>query len=180
VQIDDRGFIKWEDAYDRTAVAIQWVSLFTSFKFYRMTYSFFMGRKQFLVLYQKKKFKKMLVIQTLFSMFFVELLIIIAGVMGAANLPRGNQLYTTLLDSVFLCIFLLVMEFVEIARLDLIMRTVNTAGKQSRKSETACQSSDDENALSTGESEEDDDWPDWRLMLKNVEGNRGLFEKSKL
>jgi len=43
--------MKWEDAYDRTGKAIQWIALFTSFKFYRMTYSFFMGRKQFLVLY---------------------------------------------------------------------------------------------------------------------------------
>lgn len=144
-----------------------------------MTYSFFMGRKQFLVLYQKKKFKKMLVIQTLLSMFFVELVIIICGVMGAANLPRGNQLYVTLLDTVCLCMFLLVMEFVEIARLDLIMRTVNTSGKQQRKAATACQSSDDEDLVSSGGSEEDDDWPDWRLMLKNVEGNRQLFEKTR-
>lgn len=171
--------MKWEDAYDRTGKAIQWIALFTSFKFYRMTYSFFMGRKQFLVLYQKKKFKKMLVVQTLFSMFFVELVIIICGVMGAANLPPGNQLYTTLLDSVVLCIFLLVMEFIEIARLDLIMRTVNTSGHQQRKAATACQSTDDEDMLSSGGSEEDDDWPDWRLMLKNVEGNRNLFEKTK-
>ena len=171
--------MKWEDAYDRTAVLIKWVSLLASFKFYRMTYSFFMGRKQFLVLYQKKKFKKMLVVQTLFSMFFVELIIIVCGVMGAANLPPGNQLYTTILDSVALCLFLLGMEFVEIARLDLIMRTVNTAGHQQRKAATACQSSEDEDLVSSGGSEEDDDWPDWRLMLKNVEGNRHLFEKNK-
>ena len=112
-------------------------------------------------------------------MFFVELVIIICGVMGSANLPPGNQLYTTLLDSVVLCIFLLVMEFIEIARLDLIMRTVNTSGHQQRKAATACQSTDDEGMLSSGGSEEDDDWPDWRIMLKNVEGNRNLFDKTK-
>jgi hypothetical protein len=33
--------------------------------------------------------------------------------------------------------------------------------------------------MSSGGSEEDDDWPDWRLMLKNVEGNRELFNKNK-
>jgi hypothetical protein len=71
------------------------------------------------------------------------------------------------------------MEFIEIARLDLIMRTVNTSGKQSRKSATACQSSEDDE-ISSGETEEDDDWPDWRLMLKHVEGNRHLFERTKL
>lgn len=43
--IEDRGFNKWVDAYDRTAVAIQWISLFITFKVYRMTYSYFMGRK---------------------------------------------------------------------------------------------------------------------------------------
>jgi hypothetical protein len=71
------------------------------------------------------------------------------------------------------------MEFIEIARLDLIMRTVNTSGHQQRKAATACQSSEDENEVSSGSEEEDDDWPDWRLMLKNVEGNRHLFEKTK-
>jgi hypothetical protein len=86
----------------------------------------------------------MLVIQTLFSMFFVEMVIIICGVMGASNLPRGNQLYVTLIDTMCLCAFLLIIEFIEIARLDKIMRTVNTTGKQQRKSATACQSSEDE------------------------------------
>ena len=49
--ITDKGFIKWMETFDRTAQVIKWVSLFISFKFYRMTYSFFMGRKQFIVLY---------------------------------------------------------------------------------------------------------------------------------
>lgn len=40
-----------------------------------------------MVLYQKKKFKKMIVILTLLSMFFVELTIIIGDVVGTAALP---------------------------------------------------------------------------------------------
>ena len=43
--IEDKGFNKWAVAYDRTAAWIQWLSLFITFKFYRMTYSYFMGRK---------------------------------------------------------------------------------------------------------------------------------------
>ena len=45
-----------------------------------------MERKQFLVLYQKKKFKKMIVIETLISMFFVELTMIIGDIVGAVGL----------------------------------------------------------------------------------------------
>jgi len=44
-RIVDNGFNKWAQAYDRTAAWIQWLALFITFKFYRMTYSFFMGRK---------------------------------------------------------------------------------------------------------------------------------------
>lgn len=43
--IEDKGFNKWVDAYDRTAVAVQWVALIITFKVYRLTYSYFMGRK---------------------------------------------------------------------------------------------------------------------------------------
>lgn len=49
--IEDKGFNKWRQAFDQTAKIIKWVSLFISFKFYRMTYSFFMGNKNFLVIY---------------------------------------------------------------------------------------------------------------------------------
>ena len=48
--IEDKGFIKWSEAYDTTAKVIKWVSLLISFKFYRMTYSFFMGRNQLLII----------------------------------------------------------------------------------------------------------------------------------
>ena len=121
----------------------------------------------------------MLVVETLLSMFFVELIIIICDVMGAANLPRVNQLYVTLIDSFAICIFLLVMQFVEVSRLDNIMKTANTKGKQSKKSAAACQDSTDDELSSEG-TEEDDDWPDWRIMLKNVEGNTELFKRHKL
>jgi len=89
-QIEDKGFNKWTGAYDSTANYIKWVSLFVSFKFYRMTYSYFMGRKQFLVLYQKKKFKKNTVLLTLLSQFFVELPIIICDVVAISALPMGQ------------------------------------------------------------------------------------------
>ena len=43
--IHDRGFAKWASTFDKTAEVIKWISLLISFKFYRMTYSLFMGRK---------------------------------------------------------------------------------------------------------------------------------------
>jgi hypothetical protein len=87
--IKDKGFIKWAEAFEGTAKYIQIIA-FMNFKFYRMTYSFFMGRKQFLCLYQKKKYKKFMVTLTLLSMFFVELMIIICDVVGVLNLKIGT------------------------------------------------------------------------------------------
>jgi hypothetical protein len=172
--IEDRGFNKWVDAYDRTAVAIQWISLFVTFKVYRMTYSYFMGRKQFLVLYQKKKFKKHTICVTLISQFLVELPLIICGVVGVASLPIGEQLILTCIDTLAISLFLIVIEFVEIARLDKIMKTANTRGHKAKKSAAACEDSD-EDGLLTDSDENEDDYPDWRLMIKNVEGNQELF-----
>ena len=172
--IEDKGFNKWADAYDRTAVAIQWISLFITFKVYRMTYSYFMGRKQFLVLYQKKKFKKHTIAVTLLSQFLVELPLIICGVVGVASLPIGEQLILTCIDTLAISLFLIVLEFVEIARLDKIMKTANTRGHKAKKSAAACEDSDDDAMLSDSD-ENDDDYPDWRLMIRNVEGNQELF-----
>jgi len=140
--VSDKGYIKWAEAFDNTAIYIKWIA-FINFKFYRMTYSFFMGRKQFLCLYQKKKYKKFMVTATLVSMFFVELMIIICDVVGALNLKIGTQIFTTFCDTFVLCSFMLVIQFIEIARLDKIMKTVNTSGHRANKSAAACVSSDD-------------------------------------
>jgi hypothetical protein len=166
--IEDKGFNKWVQAQDQTFKVIKWVALVLSFKFYRMTYSFFMGSKQFLVLYQKKKFKKQTVMFTLISMFLVELPIIISGIVSLGGLPFGEQLLFTQIDSLAICVFLIVLEFVELATLDRIMKTVNVTGHKSRKSAAACESSeeDDLNISSSDDGEDDDDEelvPDWRL-----------------
>ena len=176
--IEDKGFNKWVDAYDSTAEVIKWISLFINFKFYRMTYSFFMGRKQFLVLFQKKKFKKHTVMLTLLSMFFSQCVVIVCDVVALTQLPWGDQLGWMMADSLCVSIFLLVVEFIEVVKIDKIMRTVNTSGHNARKSAAACESSESDGLSSDGESE-DDDYPDWRLMLKNVEGNTNLFKRSK-
>ena len=72
------------------------------------------------------------------------------------------------------------MEFYEIARIDTIMRTYNVTGYKDRKSLAACESSEDSDYLSTDPSSSDDEYPDWRLQLKNVEGNNHLFKKTTL
>jgi len=178
--IEDKGFNKWVQAQDRAFAVIKWVSLLISFKFYRMTYSFFMGSKQFLVLYQKKKFKKQTVMFTLLSQFLCELPIIISGVVSLGGLPFGEQLLFSQIDSMAICVVLIVLEFVEIATLDRIMKTVNVTGHKSRKSAAACESSDayEVNISSAYEDEDEDDeaYPDWRLQLKQVEGNQDLFK----
>ena len=71
-------------------MAIQWTALIITFKVYRLTYSYFMGRKQFLVLYQKKKFKKHTIVVTLLSQFLVELPLIICDVVALSSLPWGE------------------------------------------------------------------------------------------
>jgi hypothetical protein len=136
-----------------------------------MTYSFFMGSKQFLVLYQKKKFKKQTVIFTLLSQFLCELPLIISGLVSLGGLPFGEQLLFTQIDSLAIAVLLIVLEFVEIATLDRIMKTVNTTGHKSRKSAAACESSEEEELnISSSDGDEDDDdeelLPDWRLQLK--------------
>lgn len=80
----------------------------------------------------------------------------------------------TVLDNLVVSITLIVLEFIEIARLDKIMKTANTKGHRKRKSAAACESSEDESLDDLDQSEEDD-YPDWKLMLKNVHGNRKLF-----
>jgi hypothetical protein len=126
------------------------------------------------VLYQKKKFKKHTIAVTLLSQFLVELPLIICGVVGVASLPLGEQLILTCLDTLAISLFLIVIEFVEIARLDKIMKTANTRGHKAKKSAAACEDSD-EDGLLTDSDENEDDYPDWRLMIKNVEGNQELF-----
>jgi hypothetical protein len=66
---------------------------------------------------------------------------------------------------------MLVIQFVEIARLDKIMKTTNTSGHRANKSAAACVSSDDSDAISSDGDSDHDDYPDWRIMLKHVEGN---------
>jgi hypothetical protein len=180
--IEDKGFNKWRTACDQTAIIIKWVALFLSFKFYRMTYSFFMGNKNFLVIYQKKKFKKHTVLVTLISQFLVKLPLIISGFVSIGSLPFGQQVFFTMVDSLVIAIFLIILEFIEIATLDKIMKTVNTSGQKQRKSAAACASSDEDDiGISSSESDannDDDevDGPDWRLCLKHVEGNTQLFK----
>jgi hypothetical protein len=112
--IEDKGFNKWTNAYDRTAIGIKWVSLIINFKFYRMCYCFFFGYKQFLVLFQKKKFKKHTVLATLLSMFFSQCVIIVCDVVALTQLPWGDQLGWMMLDSLIVSVFLLIVEFIEV------------------------------------------------------------------
>ena len=118
----------------------------------------------------KKKFKKHTVLLTLLSMFFSQCVVIVCDVVALTQLPWGDQLGWMMADSLCVSIFLLVVEFIEVVKIDKIMRTVNTSGHNARKSAAAVESSESDGLSSDGESE-DDDYPDWRLMLKNVEGN---------
>jgi hypothetical protein len=74
---------------------------------------------------------------------------------------------------------MILVEFYEISKLDNIMKTVNTSGHKEKKSAAACESSEDENFLTSEDENESDDYPDWKLMLKNVEGNPNLFLDDK-
>ena len=74
-----------------------------------------------------------------------------------------------------LSIFLVVIEFYEISQLDRIMKTINISGHKEKKSAAAHESSEDNELMTSEEEDESDDYPDWKLMLKNVEGNPNLF-----
>ena len=159
---------------------IKWVSLLITFKFYRMTYTHFMGSKNFLVLYQKKKFKKHTVVLTLLSQFLCELPVIISGLVSLGTLPWGEQLIISQLDTLAIAGFLITLEFIEIATLDKIMKTTNTKGHKARKSAAAVESSDEgEINCSSTDSDGDDDYPDWRGTIKTVNGNENLYKQTK-
>mgnify|MGYP000176141544 CR=1 FL=1 len=61
------------------------------------------------------------------------------------------------------------------------MWTENKSGHMGKKSLAACDSSEEDKLgiSSSSESEEDDDWPSWKLMIKHVEGNPELFKKTQ-
>lgn len=90
-----------------------------------------------------------MVTATLVSMFFVELMMIICDIVGALNLKIDTQIFYTFCDTFVLCCFMLIIQFIEIARLDKIMKTVNTSGHRANKSAAACISSDDSDAISS-------------------------------
>lgn len=180
--ICDKGFNKWVQANDKTYDYMKWIGML-NFKFYRMTYSNFFGRKQFTCIYSKKKYKKHIIMSTMISMFLSELLMIVCDVVGITSLPFGEQMLYTLVDTAMLTLTMMFLQFYEISKLDkpnTYMITVNTSGHQGKKSLAANESSDEEGLVSTSSEESDqDDWPDWRLMLKHVEGNTELFKKTQ-
>ena len=87
----------------------------------------------------------MIVVLTLLSMFFVELTMIVGDIVGAAAL-NYTQLYYTMCDSFAICSFLIVLEFIEIARLDKIMKTRNAIRQQAKKSAAANDSSESQSS----------------------------------
>jgi hypothetical protein len=88
--IEDLGFKKWAEAYDQ---AFKWIrrGSFVSFKAWRMSYSFFLGSKQFFCIFQKKKFKKQIVSTTMVSMFMSELLMIVCALVGLIDFKPFDQ-----------------------------------------------------------------------------------------
>jgi hypothetical protein len=177
-EVEDLGFKRWRDTFPTVYTVIRWFGILCTFKVYRFTYSYFLRKRQFLVLYQKKKFKKNTILLTLLSMFAVELPNIIAAVVGMSELKFSQQIAFTAVDNFVVSLVLILIEFYEIASLDKIMKTANTKGHQQRKSAAACESSQDDSL--DDEESEDDDYPDWKIMLKNVHGNPKLFHTDDL
>jgi hypothetical protein len=58
------------------------MGLFLSFKFYRLAWSFIFGKPGFYARFQKKRFKKATLAQTVIAMFFVEVPIIVCDVVA--------------------------------------------------------------------------------------------------
>lgn len=82
------------------------------------------------------------------------------------------------IDSFLIASFLIALEFIEIATLDRIMRTMNVSGNNTKKSQAAIVSSDEESVAVSSSDDADDDYPSWRLMIKKVEGNQDLYKQT--
>lgn len=90
-------------------------------------------------------------------------------------------------DSLAISTLLIVLEFIEVSRLDKIMKTSNGIRRQARKSAAAndsTESSDYSKEASVKKKKRqaiiEDDYPDWKLMLKNINGNENLFDTTPL
>lgn len=179
--IFDRGFKKWTEANDANRVfpTIKWAGILNNFKFWRLSWSYFMGNKSFVILFSKKKFKKKTVVLTFVSMFFVELPLIISGLVSLTELPFGEQLMYSQIDSLITALLLLVFQFWELCIFDKIIKSLNSAAHNTRKSQAALEDSEGSIIDSQQDSDEDDDYDDWRLMLKQVEGNKDLFKETR-
>lgn len=73
-------------------------------------------------------------------------------------------------------IAMMILQFYEVSQLDKYMITENKSRHMGKKSAAACESSSESDMLSTSSESEIDDYPDWRVMLKNVEGNHHLHK----
>jgi hypothetical protein len=180
--IHDGGFERWAESNDRNRVypTINVLGVIINFKFWRLAWSHFMGKSCFVLLVEKKKFKKKTVVLTLVSMFFVELPLIISGLVSLTELPFGEQLMYSQIDSMLVAALLIVFEFAELASFDKIIRSKNSAVHNARASKAALEDSEGDLSRSgTDSDDEEDDYGDWRLKLKEVEGNRDLFKETR-
>lgn len=103
----------------------------------------------------------------------------ISGLVSLTELPFGEQLLFSQIDSLIIATVLISLEFWEIATLDRIMRSLNTTAHNTRRSAAALEESDEDFKSSSEDSDIDETYTDWRNMLKTVEGNPNLFSQKK-
>jgi cation transporter-like permease len=111
------------ETYPRVYSVIKWTGVLFTFKMWRMTYSYFLRQKQFLVIYQKKKFKKFIISSTMLGMILVELPNVIGAVLGMSSLQFNQQVAWSVVDAFMISCLLICLSLCEIAIIDKIMRT---------------------------------------------------------
>jgi hypothetical protein len=121
--VGDRGFKRWMETFPTTYATLKWLGLLVSYKIYRMTYSYFNRQKNFLIIYQKKKFKKHILGTTMASMVLVELPNIIGAMLGVVSLQFNQQVAWAIVDVFFVSALIIMLSLCEIAIIDRIMKT---------------------------------------------------------
>lgn len=111
------------------------------------------------------------------SIFFIELVNIVACIVGFTQTPANQQMFMSCLDLFIHSVLLICLMAWELAKLDKYMKTKNTKVHKKRKSMAAVVSSDDNKEIT--DDDEDDDYPDWRVTAKDVVGNPFLFQNDE-
>lgn len=128
----DSGFKHWSSQFKISKIFIQIIATIFSFKFAKMYYSRFFGFSHFNAQFDNiDKFHTPQDCMTFFNIIFTLFPIIFVDIIGFITLSWGNQLYITIIESLLLGLFIMILSIIEFRTAK--MKPDNTDGYQKLK-----------------------------------------------